>query len=143
MPGAKSKYIILGAFGSAPRPGPPPGERPRTGRPDSARCLLRMLAFQCNRTQDRVFRRRKTFTGSTTVSGLGGDAQSVESAYWLTDEAETSMTKRMLAINVALVCLGLATLLGLAQISSGLYQTVKDFTGIFVAIAAAYLAYCF
>jgi|1186.fasta_scaffold00496_4 hypothetical protein len=53
------------------------------------------------------------------------------------------MTKRMLAINVALVCLGLATLLGLAQISSGLYQTVKDFTGIFVAIAAAYLAYCF
>jgi len=53
------------------------------------------------------------------------------------------MTKRMLQFSVASVCLVLVALLGIAQVFPKFYGILKDFSGIFVAIAAAYLAYCF
>jgi hypothetical protein len=53
------------------------------------------------------------------------------------------MTKRILLINVGFVCLGLAALLGFALKFNGFHDILKDYTSIFLAIAAAYLAYCF
>jgi uncharacterized membrane protein YccC len=49
----------------------------------------------------------------------------------------------MLLANVALVCLGLAVLLGFALRYPSFYDILKDYTNIFLAIAAAYLTYCF
>jgi hypothetical protein len=53
------------------------------------------------------------------------------------------MTKRMLLTNVALVCLGLAALLGFALCYPSFHDILKDYVSIFLAIAAAYLTYCF
>ena len=53
------------------------------------------------------------------------------------------MTKRMLLANVAFVCLGLAALLGFALCYPTFSVILKDYASIFVAIAAAYLTYCF
>jgi hypothetical protein len=53
------------------------------------------------------------------------------------------MTKRMLLVNVASVCLALAALLGVALLYPAFRDVLKDFASIFLAIAAAYLTYCF
>jgi hypothetical protein len=53
------------------------------------------------------------------------------------------MTKRMLLTNVASVCLGLATLLGLALCFEAFHYIVKDYSSILLGIAATYLTYCF
>lgn len=53
------------------------------------------------------------------------------------------MTKRILLLNVVVVCSALVALVGLAQLYSPFHQVLKDFTSIFLAIAAAYLTYCF
>jgi hypothetical protein len=53
------------------------------------------------------------------------------------------MTKRTLLANVSLVCLGLAALLGFALRYQAFHNILKDYASIFLAIAAAYLTYCF
>jgi hypothetical protein len=53
------------------------------------------------------------------------------------------MTKIKLQINVGVTCFVLVALIIAAQFLPILYKSLKDFAGIFVAIAAAYLAYCF
>lgn len=53
------------------------------------------------------------------------------------------MTKARLRMSVAIVMVSLLALVGIALLSSQLYGILKDFTGIFIAIAGVYLAYCF
>lgn len=53
------------------------------------------------------------------------------------------MTKAKLKMNVALVIIALLALLALALLFEEFHRVLKDFSGIFLAIAASYLAYCF
>ena len=53
------------------------------------------------------------------------------------------MTRRGLFRNVLAVCLLLAALVALAVVSAEFHKVLKDFGAFFLAIAAAYLGYCF
>jgi len=53
------------------------------------------------------------------------------------------VTRKKLQLNVILVVLVLFLLVVAAVVCPCLYQILKDFSNIFIAIAAAYLAYCF
>jgi hypothetical protein len=46
-------------------------------------------------------------------------------------------------MNVVIVIAVLLALIGIALVSAKFYKILKDFTGVFLAIAGTYLAYCF
>lgn len=62
---------------------------------------------------------------------------------WRTIFSEHIMTKAKLWVNVAAVMLFCMLLLILAALSGWFHAFLKDYTSIFLAVAAAYLAFCF
>jgi hypothetical protein len=53
------------------------------------------------------------------------------------------VTKAKLIMNVVIIIAVLLALIGIALVSAKFYKILKDFTGVFLAIAGTYLAYCF